>query len=148
MQLLARGGHDARDVLPIIAQLLAGDDPARWLTGAQALGALSTAEGDKAPIVDMLYTAVRLPSPQVRTTSVQTLLMYGSASSRIVPLLAELLRDSEDGVRAEAVDGLGELSTNNPQAKEHLRVALADTNDEIRKLAAYWLEEDPEEEGD
>ena len=50
----------------------------------------------------MLFAAVRIPSPKVRITAVQTLLMHDHQPARIVPVLADLIRDSEDGVRAEA----------------------------------------------
>lgn len=147
--LLARSGLQTSEVLPVLNELLGSEKEARWLTATQALGALSRMEGDLGPIVDLLFAAVRMPSARVRVTAVQTLLMFDGENKRIIPLLADLLDDTEVDVRCEALDGLGELSAHDATARRHLEAALGDSDERVREIAKYWLaEEDGSDDDD
>lgn len=147
--LLARSGLEAREVLPAINELLGSKKEERWITATQALGALSRMEGDRRPVIDLLFAAVRMPSARVRVTAVQTLLMFDGENKRIIPLLVDLLDDTEIGVRCEAIDGLGELSAHDATARRHLEAALGDSDERVRQIAKYWLaEEDGSDDDD
>jgi len=147
--LLALSGLQTSEVLPAINELLGSKKEERWLTATQALGALSRMEGDRRPVVDLLFAAVRIPSVRVRVTAVQTLLMFGGENKRIIPLLADLMDDTEIDVRCEALDGLGELSAHDATARRHLEAALGDSDERVREIAKYWLaEEDGSDDDD
>lgn len=140
--LLARSGLVVADIVPVIETLLADDDQTCWLTAIEALGVLGRMPGDKGDVVNLLFAAVRMPNTKVRTVAVQTLLMYDGENRRIIPILADLLNDTEPQVRREAVDGLGELSAEEDEARRHLQAALGDTDQTVREVAQYWLEEE------
>ena len=142
VQLLGKLGCDVAEVLPIIDGHLASDDKGRWLTGVQTLGALATVPGDKRVAVERLLEVGRRPDVRVRTAAVQAILMHDAQPAPVIEFLAYLLDDGDAAVRAEAVDGLGELSAQHPSARQALERARTDTSAEVREVVAYWLEDD------
>ncbi len=139
IKLLARVAPDPQQALPVVRDLLSGNDKGRWLSGTKALGALTTGVGARDDILQLLFVAARLPDPKVRVTAVQSLLMYDKQAERVTEALVDLLQDTEAEVRREAVDGLGEISATHESARSHLQTALGDSDESVRKLAKYWL---------
>lgn len=142
VRLLPMVVKDVDEVLPIARAMLAGRDPALWLTATRALGALTSVRGDRTAVVRELVTCVESRDAAVRKLAVQSLLMFDDQSVSIVAMLGELLRDDDARIRAEAVDALGELSAHEPSARAALERALGDGDEQVRAVARYWLGED------
>jgi len=145
VRALGRIGTEQGPFLAVIERLLKARDEARWLTAVHALGALSTVPGNKDAAIQRLFSLARSPNERVRVTAVQSILMHRTRTGTKLDLLGALLRDSAKAVREEAVDGLGELLAEDERARAQLKIALGDTDADIRKLATYWL---AEEDGD
>ncbi len=145
IQLLGKVGRNLTEVLPIVEEHFSSDDKGRWLSGVQALGALATVPGDKQAVVRRLLEVGRRPDVRVRTAAVQAILMHDAQPAPVIELLTYLLDDADAGVRAEAVDALGELSARHATAKSALERARTDPSPQVRELVIYWLDEDEED---
>ncbi len=143
--MLGKVGGDVRDVLPIVEEHMDTEDKTRWLSGVQALGALSTVPGDKEPAIRRLLEVGRRPDVRVRKAAVQAILMHDAKPAPVIEFLTYLLDDADAGVRAEAVDALGELSAGHATARQALERARTDASGVVRKLVEYWLEEDEDD---
>jgi HEAT repeat protein len=144
IKLLGKMGGDVRDVLPIIEEHLASEDKGRWLSAVEALGALATVPGEKAPVIRRLLEVGRRPDVRVRRAGVQAILMHDAQPAPVIELLTYLLDDADAGVRAEAVDALGELCAHHKTSKRALERARTDPSPQVRELVVYWL--DPDED--
>ena len=139
---MAHIGTDTGPYMAAIEELLGSKkDESRWVSGVQALGELSSIPGDKAVAIQRLFGLTRSPNVKVRITAVQSVLMHRTSVDAKLEMLAELLKDSVSKVRAEAVDGLGELVSEDRRAVTHLKLALSDKDKDVREMAKYWLED-------
>ncbi len=139
---MAHIGTETGPYMAAIEELLgAKKDESRWVSAVQALGELSSIPGDKTLAIQRLFGLTRSRNVKVRITAVQSVLMHRTSVDAKLEMLAELLKDSEPKVRAEAVDGLGELVSEDKRALAHLKLALSDTDKDVREMATYWLED-------
>ena len=118
------------EVTGLAADLGAGDEP-RALRAAYRL-----AESADPAAADALLGGLRSGDPAVRRNAAYGLTAAGSAS---VPGLLECLEHGDAGLRAAAVDCLGDLGREAADAEPAVADSLEDEDLEVRRQAAYAL---------
>lgn len=126
---LATLGEGARAV----SGLLADPDPLVRAAALAALGGLGCGEGDFVAVEE----ALRAPAWQVREGAARAL--KGAAVDLAVPRLAEALADAHLDVRKAAVLSLTRYA-GEPAARDALRIALKDSDADVRAYARRALE--------
>ena len=129
------GSQAAADLSSAEVTGLAGDlgaaDETRALHAAYRLG-----ESADPAAVEALLEGLRSEDPAVRRNAAYGLTAAGRAS---VPGLVECLGHGDAGLRAAAVDALGDLGREAAEAEPAVAGSLEDGDPEVRRLAAHAL---------
>ena len=129
-------------VLGAVEPMLRGKSEAMQTRGVKALGLVARNPGDHDAAIDRLYAICRdAERPKVRIVAVQSILMHEARPRPMIGLLGQLLGDSAPEVRREAADALGGLAGEHADARHVLEGARNDSDDDVRELIAYWLDE-------
>jgi hypothetical protein len=89
-----------------------------------------------------LKTSLSDRSADVCVTAVKTLDNFGCSASNNIPVLIRVIKDSKDpsaGAKCAALQTLGKIDSNSPEAISALTAALNDPSEFVRNVARQEL---------
>jgi HEAT repeat protein len=136
-QALAAIGTSASNAIPVLVRSTKDEDRSVRMCAVDGLGRIGIATPQT---VGALNSSMSDPSGDVQVIAVQALYKMGRPATNSVPVLIQLTRNEDVGTRCLAVQILGRVATNSPEAVVALKLAL---NDEsklfVRPLAREAL---------
>ena len=108
-RVLANFGHEARSITPILVSLLDSPDDSR-LTRSTAADVLKKI-GPAPETVPLLVDALRTGSVEARRLAVEVLFSYGATARPAIPVLINVLEDSERQLRISSAYTLAEIGS-------------------------------------
>lgn len=139
VQALGAIGRGASNAVPVLIQLLTKDtNSGVRMCAVEALGRIkaNSPESLAALTVAMNNDA----SGDVQFTATEVLYKIGRPATNAIPVLIQLTKNESVGVRCCAVQALGRVGTNSPEAVVALKLALKDESEQfVRPIAREAL---------
>jgi hypothetical protein len=137
IQGLGTLGRAASNTIPLLVRSTKDADSSVRMCAVEALGRIGFATPQT---LDALKSCMSDSSGDVSILSVRAIYELGQPASTTIPVLVRLTKDKSVGVRCAAVETLGWVGTNSPEALAAVKSALEDpSKDFVQPIARKTL---------
>jgi len=137
LQALGAVGRPGSNAIPVLCRCTKDEDERVRVCAVEALRRV----GIPTPqALEALHGSLSDPNGTAQIFAVEALYEFGKPATNAVPLLIHLTKNTDVGVRCSAIQILGRVGTNHPEAVVALRSALNDESEMfVRPLAREAL---------
>lgn len=138
VQALGAIGQGASNAVPVLIQLTQDPNSSVRMCAVESLGRIKANSPES--LAALTVAMNNDSSGDVQFTAIETLYKIGRPATNTIPVLIQLTKNESVGVRCAAVQALGRLGTNSPEAVVALKLALNDESEQfVRPIAREAL---------